>query len=154
MKGQMRIEFIVGVVIFSIVLVFIVNQTNITFTNLLSDSKADILKAKALNSIMLLTEDRGDPINWETIAQSNPGDVKRVGLASTPFVLSMSKINELNSNCTLLDNFVLGSYKLVIKNSTHTLLSCGYDTLNPSRSKEIRNVKIGNTYGNVTLELW
>jgi len=154
MKGQMRIEFIVGVVIFAIVLVFIVNQTNITFTNMLSDSEADILKAKALNSIMLLTEDRGDPINWETIAQTNPGGVKRVGLAISPFVLSINKINMLDANCTLLDNFVLKSYRLVVKNSTHTLLLCGYDTLNPSRSREVRNVKIGNDYGNITLELW
>jgi hypothetical protein len=154
MKGQMRIEFIVGVLIFAVVIVFIVTQTNTTFTNLLTDSKTDILKAKNLNSITILTEDTGDPIDWESIAQSNPENVRRVGLATTPYMLSVSKINRLRSNCELLNNFYLGSYRLKIYNSTNQLLFCGYETLEPPRSIETRYVKIGNDYGNVSLELW
>jgi hypothetical protein len=154
MIGQMRIEFIVGILIFAIIIVFIVSQTNTTFTNLLIDSKTDISKAKNLNSITILTEDVGDPSDWETIAQTNPEDVKRVGLAISPYNLSVSKIDSLNSNCGLLDNFNLGSYRLKIYNSTHQLLFCGYETLEPPLSVEIKYVRIGIDYGNVSLELW
>lgn len=154
MKGQMRIEFIVGIVIFAIVLVFIVNQTNITFTTLLSDSKSDTTKAKNLNVMTILIEDAGEPSNWETIAQSNPGGVKRVGLASEPYELSMNKINSLAANCSLLHNFDLGSYRLKIYTSTQRLLFCGYEALETPASTETKYVKIGNEYANITLELW
>ena len=154
MIGQMRIEFIVGILIFAVVIVFIVSQTNTTFTNLLTDSKADISKAKNLNSITILTEDVGDPVNWESIAQSSPENVKRVGLAINPYNLSVSKINSLNLTCDLLNNFDLGSYRLKVYNSTHRLLFCGNEVLEPPTSIEIKYVKIGTDYGNVTLELW
>ena len=150
----MRIEFIAGIIIFAIVLVFIVNQTNITFSSLLTDSKTDITKAHNLNSITILTEDRGYPANWESIAQSNPGSVKRVGLASTPYNLSVSKINSLRLNCDLLNNFDMGQYRLKVYNSTHMLIFCGSDVLNPPTSVEIRYVKINGDYGNISLELW
>ncbi|MFH0929582.1 MAG: hypothetical protein V1818_04525 [Candidatus Aenigmatarchaeota archaeon] len=139
MKGQMRIEFIAGILIFVIIIVFIVNQTNITFSNLLTDSRADILKAKALNSITILTEDVGND---------------RIGLATAPLELSMVKINNLDANCQLLEDFELGSYRLKIYNSTSMILFCGYEMSSPPRSIETRYVKIGNDYGNVTLELW
>jgi hypothetical protein len=154
MIGQMRIEFIAGILIFAVVLVFIVNQTNVTFSSLLSDSEADITKAHNLNVMTILSEDKGDPTNWETIAQSNPGGVNRVGLASNPYNLSVSKINSLMSNCDLLSNFDLKQYRLKIYNSTQMLLFCGSDVLNSPKSIEVRYVKIGSDYGNITLELW
>jgi hypothetical protein len=151
MIGQMRIEFVAGIIIFAVVLVFIVNQTNVTFSSLLTDSKTDISKAQNLNSITILIEDKGDPTNWETLA---PENVKRVGLATAPYNLSMNKIDRLMSNCDLLNNFYLNQYRLKIYNSTHMLLFCGNDVLNPPASIEIRYVKIGNDYGNISLELW
>lgn len=147
----MRIEFVAGIIIFAIVIVFIAGQTNRTFTNLLTDSKSDISKAKNLNSITILIEDRGDPPNWESLA---PNNVMRVGLAVSPYNLSISKINRLSSNCDLLDNFYLGSYRLKIYDSTDLLLICGQDVLEPPLSVETKYVKIGNEFGNITLELW
>jgi hypothetical protein len=148
MLGQIRIEFIAGILIFAILITFIVNQTNVTFSNLLVDSRADILKAKALNSITILVEDTGEPQNW------NPSNVERVGLAYQSHSLSISKIDMLNSDCTLLDNFVLRSYRLKIYNSTDLLLLCGQDVLTPPIAFEIKYVEIEGDYGNVSLELW
>jgi hypothetical protein len=148
MLGQIRIEFIAGILIFAIIIVFIVNQTNITFSNLLADSMADILKSKALNSITILVEDTGEPSDW------NPSNVERVGLAYEPYMLSINKINNLVSDCSLLDNFVLKSYRLKIYNSTNLLLFCGIDASEPPAAYEIKYVEIEGDYGNVTLELW
>jgi len=110
MFGQIRIEFIVGILIFAIIVIFIVSQTNITLSTLLTDSRADILKAKALNAITILVEDRGEPPSW------NPSNVIRVGLAYKPYSLSINKIDDLKSDCDLLDNFTLSSYRLKIYN--------------------------------------
>lgn len=154
MKGQMRIEFAAGILVFAVLIVFIVNQTNITFTNLLTDSKTDISKTKNLNSITILAEGKGDPPDWDLVAQSSPEDVKRVGLAYSPYNLSINKINNLSSNCDLISNFYLGSFRLRIYNSTHSLLFCGYETMEPPISIEVKYVKIEDDYGNITLELW
>jgi hypothetical protein len=148
MLGQIRIEFIAGILIFAIITVFIVNQTNITFSNLLADSMADILKSKALNSITILVEDTGEPSDW------TPSNVDRIGLAYEPYRLSINKINNLVSDCSLLDNFVLNTYRLKIYNSTDLLLSCGMNVLEPPAASEIKYVEIEGDYGNVTLELW
>ncbi|MFH1473308.1 MAG: hypothetical protein ABIE55_00275 [Candidatus Aenigmatarchaeota archaeon] len=148
MLGQIRIEFIAGILIFSIIITFVVNQTNITFSNLLTDSKADILKAKALNSITILVEDTGQPSNW------NPSNVERVGLAYKPHSLSRNKINMLNTNCDILDNFVLRTYRLTIYNSTDLMLFCGSENLNPAAAFEVEYVEIEGDYGNVSLEMW
>jgi hypothetical protein len=148
MLGQIRIEFIAGILIFSIIIAFIVNQTNITFSNLLIDSRADILKSQALNSITILVEDMGKPPDW------NPSNVERVGLAVKPYSLSIDKINDLSSDCSLLDNFILKAYRLKIYNSTDLLLFCGIDVLDPPAAFEVKYVEIEGDYGNVTLELW
>jgi len=150
MFGQIRIEFIAGILIFAIIILFIVNQTNITFSTLLADSRVDILKTKALNAITILVEDKGEPEDWET----NPTNVKRVGLAYKPYSLSTNKISELSSDCNLLDNFNLSSYRLKIYNSTNQLLFCGYDNLEPPTALEVKYVVIEDDYGNVSLEMW
>jgi hypothetical protein len=149
MFGQIRIEFIVGILIFAVIIIFIVNQTNITFSTLLTDSRADILKAKASNAITILVEDKGEPPDWET----NP-PVRRVGLAYKPYSLSIDKIDKLETDCNLLDNFTLESYRLKIFNSTDQILFCGYDSLEPPIALEIKYVEIEGDYGNVSLELW
>jgi hypothetical protein len=148
MFGQIRIEFIVGILIFAVIIIFIVNQTNITFSTLLTDSRADILKAKASNAITILVEDKGEPPNWV------PANVNRVGLAYKPYSLSIDKIDKLETDCNLLDNFTLESYRLKIFNSTDQILFCGYDSLEPPIALEIKYVEIEGDYGNVSLELW
>ena len=160
MFGQIRVEFIFGIIIFALIMFFIVTQTNTLFSSLLSDSRADALKAKASNAIRILVEDKGYPENWDT----QPGSTKRVGLVyNQPYNLSKYKILNLSYNCSstadiyknLLWNFDLKAYRLKVYNSTHQIiLFCGFDSLEPVTVMETRYVFIDNEYGKVTLELW
>ncbi|MEM5778604.1 MAG: hypothetical protein QXD43_02160 [Candidatus Aenigmatarchaeota archaeon] len=158
MLGQIRIEFVIGIVIFVLVIFFIVTQTNILFSSLLLDSRTDTLKAKASNAIKALVEDKGDPPNWNETDISN---IKRIGLAEEPYKLSKSKILNLSYNCSnsdvyknLLWNFDLKAYRLKIYNSTHEILFCGFNSLEPPAVIEVRYVYIDNDFGKITLELW
>jgi hypothetical protein len=164
MLGQIRVEFVFGLVIFSVIVVFIVTQTNTVFSSLLADSNSDVLKAKAISIINVLVEDPGDPYNWNSAPQS----AQRIGLANAiaansyqPYNLSSAKITALNTNCTntgvygnLLYGFEMKAYRLQVFNSTQRLLFCGFDSLEPSAVSEVRYVYIQGDYGKVTLELW
>lgn len=139
MQGQIKIDFIFGMVVFSVIIIFIVTQTNTTFSSLLVDSKSDSLKAKASNAINLLVEDGGNPRNWDVaIAQGHPENVIRIGLADIPYNLSRSKVMNLSYNCSnsgvygnLLRAFDFGAYRLRVFNSTQRILLCGFDSLSP-----------------------
>jgi len=80
--------------------------------------------------------------------------VKTVGLADQPNALSADKIAVLNGNCDLLLNFGLSTYRLRIYNSTNLLLFCGTESLSPAKITVSKYVRIGNSLGNITLELW
>lgn len=151
MFGQVRIEFIFGVVVFGILIFFIASQLNSIHTSIATDSKLDTLKTKALNTITLLVRDSGDPINWE----SNP-PVKRVGLSfeSQPYNLSKPKITALDNDCGLLENLNLGGYRLTIYDSSTRLLFCGYVGVSPITTTVTKSVLIEGQYGNITLEVW
>jgi hypothetical protein len=153
MFGQIRIEFVFGIIIFAIIITIIITQNNILFSSLLTDSKSDTLKAKASNAIKILVEDKGEPSEWQIGLDS---EVKRVGLAYDPYNLSLAKITRLNTlnNCTLLNNFDLKAYRLKVYNSTHQILFCGFDSLEPPTAIETRYVFINNEFGKVTLEMW
>ena len=150
MLGQTKFEFIFTVVIFAMIIFFIVSQINILFTAIVTDSKTDITKTISMGVINLLLEDEGEPPNWE----SSPGNAEWVGLATEPYVLSKQKINEVQNDCSLLDDYNLGEYNLVIYNTTHRILSCGYEMLDIPVSIIIRYVFVDNDIGNVTLKVW
>jgi len=161
MLGQIRIEFIFSVIVFTVIIFFIITQTNTLFSSLLVDSKSDALKTKASNVIQILVEDKGDPPNWDTIARTNPNGVKRVGLAYNPYNLSKTKVLNLSYNCSgsdpyknILWNFNLNAYKIRIFNSTHQILSCGLQTSEPGAVMETKYVFIDGGYGKLILELW
>lgn len=150
MLGQIRVEFIFGIVIFGLIIFFIVSQTNVVLSIVLADSKSNYIKAKAIGVLTILLEDKGEPEDWET----NIGETKRVGLADQPYKLSKSKVNVLKDNCDLLENFNLGGYRLLIYNSTHRVLFCGIESLDPVTAIMYRYVFIDQNFGNVTLEVW
>jgi len=170
MFGQVRIEFVFSVVIFALIIFFIVTQTNVLFSSLLTDSRSDTLKARASTAIKILVEDGGDPPTWDiNVTQGHPEAVKRVGLAyiktfNQPYSLSKNKIDALNSNCSstsdyyrnLLWNFGLNAYVLEIYNSTdNQILVCGSSGgLEPPLVTETRYIFIDNGYGKITLGLW
>lgn len=162
MKGQIRIEFIFGIVVFALVIVLVVTLTNTLYSSLLRDSRKDVLKAKAINAIDILIEDTGDPPDWSTLPAAS---VKRVGLAynqglGQPYSLSVDKISALNASCgcgcwqNLLWNYNFSSYRIKIYNSTQQVLFCGYESLELPTVMETRYVYINGDLGNITLELW
>jgi len=64
MHGQTRIEFIFGIVVFSIIIFYIVNQINIIFSSNISDYETSNLKAETNSLMEILTNDKGYPNNW------------------------------------------------------------------------------------------
>ena len=153
MFGQVRIEFIFGMVIFGLVIFFIVSGTNLVLSRILWESRSNSLKAKAISVLTIMVEDEGEPVNWQILPDSS---VKRVGLANQPYNLSREKVNRLSSpnNCTLLNNFDLRAYRLKIYNSTNLILFCGFDSLEPVTAIVKKSIFIDNSFGNISLEMW
>lgn len=151
MLGQLRIEFIFAVVVFSVIIFFVVSQVNVLFSSILTDSSSDISKTTIINTLNILLEDVGDPTNWDTKPEE---EIKRVGLATTPYILSKEKINRLNTTCNLLNDYSLGAYFLEIYNQTNKILSCGVELLEAPSSVSTKYVVVDDSIGNITLKLW
>ncbi len=158
MKGQIRVEFIFGVIVFAIVIFMVVSQINTIFISSGTDSLSDILKAKAVGFLDIVLKDSGDPDNWET----NPLLMKRIGLSynDQPFNLSLAKIQAIDSNrdsenrCYLLDSLDLGGYRLLIYKGENLILECGLETTTVTLVSVGRSVFIEDEYGSVILEVW
>lgn len=158
MKGQIRVEFIFGVVVFAIIIFMMISQVNTIFTSVGRDSMSDTKKVEAISFIDMLVRDSGNPPNWE----SNPSTTTRLGLAynNQSFNLSYSKIQALNNTrtaekrCTLLENYSLGGYRLTIYKNNSLIVECGAQVVTPYLVTVSRPVFINNTYGRISLEVW
>ena len=150
MKGQVKLEFIFGVVMFAIVIFWVVSQINTVYAGIGSDSRNDVLRAKAYNIMSYLAEGSGDT-NWESAASP-----ESIGLAynNQPYNLSENKIDKLNSNCSLLDNYNLGAYRIIIEDDSGELLFCGSQSISQIRIIITRSVWVEDRYGNMTVEVW
>ena len=71
MFGQIRIEFVFGLIIFTLVIFFIVTQINTVISTTLSDARINSLKAKANSIIEILINDGGYPDNWVIFSNQN-----------------------------------------------------------------------------------
>ena len=112
MKGQVRIEFIIGIVIFAAIIFFLSSQITILFSTVVQDANRESLKGKAITALTVLLEDEGDPVNWE----SQPtGNIIRVGLADEPYKLNNNKLTRLRNECSLLERYELGKYRLIFE---------------------------------------
>ena len=150
MKGQVKLEFIFGVVMFAIVIFWVVSQINTVYVGIGSDSRNDVLRTKAYNIMSYLGEGSGET-NWESIASP-----KLIGLAynNQPYNLSESKIDKLNSSCSLLDAYNFGAYRITIQDASGELLFCGSRSISQIRIMITRSVWIEDRYGNMTVEVW
>jgi len=135
MKAQIRVEFIFGIVVFVVVMYFFFSQINTLFLTVSEDSMRDALKAKAIGALTLLLEDTG------------------VGLADEPYKLSSSKVGML-TDCSLLDKYDLGQYKLTIRDSTSQIIFCGSKSLEPPVVTVSRIIIINGDYGTATMEMY
>lgn len=152
MKGQIKFEFIFGVLFFAVILFFLASQLITVITVAIQDSKIDSMKAEANIILTILVEDAGEPKDWES-GYGYPA-IKRVGLASAPYNLSKNKIKVLGLNCNLLEKTGLLGYRLVIRSESDTLLFCGYTSINPLTIIVQKPVMIEKEFGNISLEIW
>lgn len=158
MKGQIRIEFIFGVVIFAIIIFLMVGQMNTIFTSVGTDSLSDTTKARGIGFLDMIVKDSGSPLTWE----SDPSSIVRFGLSyyNQPFNLSMAKIVALNisrnpeNRCLLLEDQGLGGYRLTIYKNNVLILECGEQVVTPFLETISRPVFIEDEYGQISLEVW
>ena len=158
MRGQARIEFILGIVVFTVIIFFIISYLNTVSISVASDSKLDTLKIKARNMIRYLVEDPGEPRDW----WKDPDNAERIGLSTgVPYRLSLIKIDKINTtrdsmgNCILLDAFNPKGYRLRIYGSNRLLLFCGFEGETPLTAFVTENVYVNILgKGNITLEVW
>ena len=133
MRGQTRIEFIFGIVVFSVLVFYVVNQINASFSDQTAEYETYTMNAKALNAVKYLAESE---------------------LASSPYNLSTTKLNTLRTDCSPIDSLNLGPYHLTIYNSTNLEVSCGVGSEKAPKSSVTKFVIVKNTFGNITLEIW
>ena len=128
MKGQVRIEFVFGLVVYTVIVLFIASQVKSNFTSITSDSYLDTTKAKALNII-----------NHFIYDLSADGDI------------TLSEVQ--NIDCVNFESTydILG-YRLTIFRSDTEVKFCGAIGDNPIVSIE-RDVIISSEPGLVRLEL-
>lgn len=147
MKGAIKIEFMLGVVVFAIIVLYVGNQIGIAFNSANTDARIDILKSKSISVLNMILLDND------------------IGLAVGPSVLSTSKLQEWNEdaelndgNCIQLDRFKLAGYRLVINDGTNDVLFCGFVGLSQIRTMTMREYIIEDSnpteYGTITLEMW
>jgi hypothetical protein len=149
MKGQTRVEFIFGIILFCVLIFFIVSQINTVFSSIINDYNTNNVKAEAESVIGILSNYKGYPENWN--AASHP---QTLGLLdSSSRYLSNTKIDALNMSCDMMDNLT-SNYRLQIYNTSGLILFCGSETLKPPKVIVSKKVLIGLSLGNITLELW
>lgn len=145
MKGQIKVEFILGVVVFAVIIFYVSSQINTAFLSTSSDSRLDVLKSRTISLL-------------DIIIKNN-----EMGLAIERANLSKTKIDEWRINkCASLETYKLGGYRLTIyeEGEPAPILFCGYVGLGGLNTYITRSVKITDeatgtvNYGNVTLELW
>ena len=145
MKGVIKVEFILGVVIFAVLIFYVASQINTAFVGINIDTKLDMLKSQSVSVLTILATDED------------------IGLANTTNVLSLERIEEWdtnrdsNGNCIDLNSFNLGGYRLNIykEDEPEKILFCGYIGLSTLKTSVIRNVKFDDgKIGNMTMEMW
>ena len=145
MKGQIKIEFILGVVVFAIIIFYIASQINNAFLSTAVDTRLDILKARSVSLLDVITKS------------------SEMGLALETNNLNKTKVEIWNNNsCEELDIYRLGGYRILLyeQDEPKPILQCGFTGLFGIRTNVIRAVRITNestgvtTYGNITMEMW
>ena len=150
MKGQVKIEFLLGIVVFAVIIFYVGSQIGTAFTSLNTDTKLDILKAKSVTVLDILTK---DSVNG--LALEDP--VNKLSIINN---LDETRIAEWDANrgpngeCLDMEKFDLDGYRLVINKADTEVLFCGFVGITRIRSNAVRFVKIGAEYGDITLELW
>jgi len=149
-KGQIKIDFIFALIFFTVMIFYIVIQVNNALTSSLTDSKLDTVKSETGSILDILVSTQGVPPNWETLPEEQ---ITRIGLASSPYKISTSKLNSLKANCNLMGKFGSINYRFSITSESAILLSCGFGGPRITSRSELP-VVVNGKYGKAVLEMW
>lgn len=149
-KGQIKVDFIFALIFFTVMIFYIGIQVNNAMTSSLTDSKLDTAKSESDSILGVLVSTRGSPDNWETLQENH---INRIGLATTPYNISMSKLNALKTNCNFMNKFGSINYRFSITSENIILLSCGYGGPRITSKSELP-VFVNGKYGKAALEMW
>lgn len=148
MKGQIKVEFIIGIVFFAVLIFYVANFVNTNASNALGDAILDGKKIQGDAIMTQLLETSGEPYAW------TPSTVKRLGLAYAPYSLSSAKLNYLNTNCNMMDGFGLVGYRFSVYAGGVQRVNCG-SAGNVSRNIVItKNVYVEGSTGVATMVIW
>jgi hypothetical protein len=167
MKAQVSLEFILCVIIFTILATYVLLQLTNVKSRYLRYLTAEKLNSELYLISELLINDVGEPANWHLAPER---EIKRIGLmderTNATNLLSFSKLERLNSIC--IGNYDLvrkalgveNHFSLGIVNATEVLVTCApfYPTpfkgfnFSIRRSVAINNARI--THGKLILSMW
>ncbi len=159
-KGQLNIEFIVDVAIFSSIVLAVVTLTISNIPRTYRIHNENYVKSRMYEISELLLFDKGSPENWGDL--SNLNDVKRFGLSTGEnYYLNMTKINKLLDFCNHNYTGILSKFNItdrdifiMFKNSTGTIGICGkYNYYNYSAIKRFGIYNNGNENETIEIEV-
>lgn len=149
-KGQIKIDFIFALIFFTVMIFYIGIQVNNAMVSSMADSKFDTVKSETDSILNILASTQGSPANWESLQESQ---IDRIGLATIPYNISLSKLNALKSNCNLMGKFGSINYRFSITSAGAILLSCGFGGPRITSRSEL-SVLVNGKYGKAVLEMW
>lgn len=157
-KGQVTVEYLIALLVFSSILIFLVFQVTRTIPEYTSASREDIIESKAfrVSEVMVTTpgsSDSGSPI-WDS------SNVAMVGLAISPNNIDYGKLSEFNKTCferyerSKTAMGIETDYTFRFTNST-TSFSCGKRSpVGVTKAVIERYVAMNDQWGKITLEVW
>ncbi len=150
MKSQGKIEFLLSVFIFGILILSIGKYISENTTSVFSDIYSQTSKIKGEKIVDILVNEKGIPPDWE----KSPNNLKRLGLAFSPYNLSLDKVNALKNDCSLFEkSFNITGYRLLlIGESGNIFFECG--GVGNLKIYLERTVKINSEMGKLILEIW
>lgn len=104
MRGQISFaEYLVAIAVFLSFAAYFAFQLLYFFPIYLTQLKNEEIRSEAYQISEILINDPGHPINWQSVVQSNPSAVQRIGLndetQNLTNLVSTSKIYSFNRTC-------------------------------------------------------
>jgi len=129
-NGQLNIEFIIDVALFSAIIFVIVGIIISEIPRAYSIHEENYVKSKTYQISEILLFDRGDPINWTSESMDK---IKRFGFSSGKnYYVNMTKINKFLNFCNNNYTGVLSKFDIkdrdivvIIRNSNGIIGECG-----------------------------
>ena len=145
-RGQINIYFIISTFLFISLSLYLISVIIGRYPEYQNNMNYDVLYSKAHSVSELLIKDSGYPENW------NSDNFGRVGLASKPYTLDSTKINEFKKICNstnktkiqkIIDSFGLENNNFVVEinylNNTN-IMKCKFAGKKIGKTAQIKRI--------------